>query len=107
MSPMWARGEGGGGGDGGGGGEGGKALETHVFDSFTDIGKSEEKCPTEVLLNRKTPGILTHRNTALPFLLSKHDKLTLAYRFIRIVVQDVSRGNVTGPDEHHRDQTDL
>ena len=41
------------------------------------------------------------------FLLSKHDKLTLAYRFIRIEVQDVSRGNVTGPDEHHRDQTDL
>ena len=87
--------------------EEGKALETHVFDSFTDIGKSEEKCRTEVLLNRKTPGILTHRNTALPFLLSKHDKLTLAYRFIRIEVQDVSRGNVTGPDEHHRDQTDL
>ena len=65
MSPMWARGEGGGGGDGGGGGEGGKALETHVFDSFTDIGISEEKCPTE-LLNTKTPDILTHKNTALP-----------------------------------------
>ena len=65
---MWVRGAGGGGGgDGGGGGEGGKALETHVFDSFTDIGKSEEKCPTELLLNRKTPDILTHRNTALPF----------------------------------------
>ena len=46
--------------------EEGKALETHVFDSFTDIGKSEEKCPTE-LLNTKTPNILTHRNIALPF----------------------------------------
>ena len=77
-----------------------------MFDSFTDIGKSEEKCPTELLLNRKTPDILTHKNTALPFLLSKHDKLTLAYRFIGIVVQDVSRGNVTGPDKYDQDQTD-
>ena len=47
--------------------EEGKALETHVFDSFTDIDKSEEKCPTELLLNRKTPDILTHKNTALPY----------------------------------------
>ena len=46
--------------------EEGKALETHVFDSFTDVGKSEEKCQTE-LLNTKTPDILTHRNIALPF----------------------------------------
>ena len=48
-------------------GEEGKALETHVFDSFTDIGKSEEKCPTELVLNPKTSDILTHNNTALPF----------------------------------------
>ena len=64
MSPMWVkRGRR----RGRGRGRKGKALETHVFDSFTDIGKSEEKCPTELLLNRKTPEILTHKNTALPY----------------------------------------
>ena len=59
------------------------------------------------VIEQKNPLYFDSQEYGFALLLSKHDKITLAYRSIRIEVQDVSRGNVTGPDEYHQDQTDL